>query len=60
MRGSTRSQRAPGYLEGESQLGEGSGIACRAVGVTLHALTVDNGWREVADTALTFIGCFTS
>jgi hypothetical protein len=21
-----------------------------------HALTIDNGWRDVADTALTFIG----
>ncbi|HEY0472339.1 MAG TPA: alpha/beta hydrolase [Kribbella sp.] len=25
-----------------------------------HALTIDNGWREVADTALTFIQRFTS
>jgi non-heme chloroperoxidase len=24
-----------------------------------HALTIDNGWREVADTALTFVKRFT-
>jgi hypothetical protein len=25
-----------------------------------HALTIDNGWREVADTAMAFIKRFTS
>jgi hypothetical protein len=25
-----------------------------------HALTIDNGWREVADTAMAFIRRFTS
>jgi non-heme chloroperoxidase len=24
-----------------------------------HALTIDSGWREVADTALAFVGRFT-
>jgi non-heme chloroperoxidase len=43
-----RQQRNPGTTEFVEIAGRG------------HALTIDNGWREVADTALTFIRRFTS
>jgi pimeloyl-ACP methyl ester carboxylesterase len=43
-----RQQRNPGTTEFVEIPGRG------------HALTIDNGWREVADTALTFIQRFTS
>jgi pimeloyl-ACP methyl ester carboxylesterase len=43
-----RQQRNPGTTEFVEIPGRG------------HALTIDNGWREVADTALTFIRRFTS
>ena len=41
-----RQQRNPGTTEFVEIAGRG------------HALTIDNGWREVADTALTFIRRF--
>jgi non-heme chloroperoxidase len=43
-----RQQRNPGTTEFVEIAGRG------------HALTIDNGWREVADTALTFIRRFTA
>jgi hypothetical protein len=43
-----RQQRNPGTTEFVEMAGRG------------HALTIDNGWREVAGTARTFIGRFTS
>jgi pimeloyl-ACP methyl ester carboxylesterase len=43
-----RQQRNPGTTEFVEIPGRG------------HALTIDNGWHEVADTALTFIRRFTA
>jgi hypothetical protein len=36
------------------------GLAAVSVAIDLHALTIDTGWREVADTALAFTQRFSN